>query len=77
MGRAAAWSERNRALPPSDAMRCLPAADNRLLRARPPRRPIALAIAEAFITRIYLAVSIIVTLIPRSGLSPDATCGVA
>jgi len=38
-------------------MRLLSAADNRLPRASPPLRPNALAISDAFMTPLYLALS--------------------
>jgi hypothetical protein len=56
--RRAAWSDRRRALPPSDAMRLLSDADNRLARALPPLRPNALAISDPFMILFYLALSI-------------------
>lgn len=56
--RRATLSDCNRALAPSDAMRFLSAAGNRLARARPPLRPSALAISEAFMALpLYLALS--------------------
>ena len=53
--RRAAWSDCNRALPPSDAMRFLSVAGNRLPRTRPPLRPNALAISDAFMASIVLS----------------------
>src|SRR5580704_14006597 len=55
--RRAAWSDRRRALPPRDAMRFLSDAHRCLARARPPVRPKALAISDAFMTTVYLALS--------------------
>jgi hypothetical protein len=56
--RRAARSDRDRAWPPSDAIRFLSAADRRRLRAFPPLRPNTLAISDAFMTVLYLTLSI-------------------
>ena len=55
--RRVAWIDWNRAWPPSDAMRFLSAADNRVARARPPLLPSVLAISDGFTPAFYLTLS--------------------
>ena len=61
--RRAAWKDRLRALPPSEAICFRCSADNRAARAHPPRRPNARAASVAFMAVLCLALSILANLL--------------